>query len=256
MRFTLAAFLFGLALSVGAQTIVLEPVADTALFESQTEQLSNALGPHLFVGRIQSGEGRRSLVRFDLSDIPASATITDVSLTLTMDRTVFGPFNIDVLPVTMPWGEGTSDSGDPGGMGAPATAGDATWDFSIFPGTSWNNPGGDFGSLSAQTIVDDTGDYTWSGPAMVADVEGWIANPATNFGWMLFGNDGAGTGTAKRFLSREGLAGPRLVITGTGLNPPPPPPPIEPVAVPAFGPLAGVFLCLLVIVAAWRRVWA
>ena len=256
MRYTVAAFLLGFVSAVGAQTIVLEPVADTALFESQSEQLSNALGPYLYVGRIQSGEGRRSLVRFDLSGIPASATITDASVTLTMDRTVFGPLNIDLLPVTMPWGEGTSDSGDPGGMGAPATAGDATWDFSIFPGTAWNTAGGDFASLSAQTIVDDPGEYTWSGPNVVADVEGWIANPATNLGWILLGNDGAGTGTAKRFSSREGLASPRLVITGTGLNPAPPPPPIEPVAVPAFGPLASIVLCLLLIVAVWRRVWA
>jgi hypothetical protein len=36
----------------------------------------------------------------------------------------------------------------------------------------------------------------------VADVQGWLTNPSTNFGWIIIGNEG-GTGTSKRFDSRE-----------------------------------------------------
>lgn len=254
MKSFLANLLLVAAFGVNSETLMLEPVADTSLFEDSTQQLSNAKGPYLFVGRIQSGEGRRSLLRFDLSDIPASATISDAALTLSMNKTVSGPLNIDLLPVTRPWGEGDSNSGDPGGMGAPATMGDASWDFSAFPDTMWDDPGGDFGTLSALVSVDDVGQYTWSGPGLVADIENWIANPSSNFGWMLLGNDGSGVGTAKRFSSREDseMVRPTLVITGMGLVPPPPPP-AGAMAVPALGITGGALLCLLIVVLVWRR---
>jgi len=37
---------------------------------------------------------------------------------------------------------------------------------------------------------------------MVADVQGWLDQPATNFGWILIGNEAAPT-TTKRFDTRE-----------------------------------------------------
>jgi hypothetical protein len=39
-------------------------------------------------------------------------------------------------------------------------------------------------------------------PEMVADVQAWVSNPETNFGWMLIGNDNL-IFTARRFGSRE-----------------------------------------------------
>jgi hypothetical protein len=37
---------------------------------------------------------------------------------------------------------------------------------------------------------------------MVADVQGWLDDPSSNFGWLLVGNEGE-NGTAKRFDSKE-----------------------------------------------------
>ena len=37
---------------------------------------------------------------------------------------------------------------------------------------------------------------------MVADVQSWLDNPSTNFGWLLVGNE-ALSETSKRFDSRE-----------------------------------------------------
>jgi hypothetical protein len=37
---------------------------------------------------------------------------------------------------------------------------------------------------------------------MVIDVQSWVNNPATNFGWILIGNESVSR-TSKRFDSRE-----------------------------------------------------
>jgi hypothetical protein len=37
---------------------------------------------------------------------------------------------------------------------------------------------------------------------MATDVQGWIADPASNFGWILIGDEGQ-DGTAKMFASGE-----------------------------------------------------
>lgn len=69
--------------------------------------------------------------------------------------------------------------------------------------TPWTNAGGDFAAVpSATARVADVGGYRWgSTPAMVADVEAWIASPETDFGWLLEGDES--TVSAKRFDTRE-----------------------------------------------------
>ena len=50
---------------------------------------------------------------------------------------------------------------------------------------------------------------------IVADVQDWLDNPATNFGWILVGNEADPT-TARRFESREAASigtRPRLVVS-------------------------------------------
>ena len=37
---------------------------------------------------------------------------------------------------------------------------------------------------------------------MLADVQGWLDDPSTNFGWLLLGNE-SGTRTTKRFDSKD-----------------------------------------------------
>ena len=47
---------------------------------------------------------------------------------------------------------------------------------------------------------------------MVADVQGWLDNPASNFGWLMLGDESTNL-TAKRFDTRESTSPPVLAIT-------------------------------------------
>lgn len=176
---------------------------DNSLYESATGALSNGAGPTFFVGRTNAGVLRRGLLRFDLSGVPAGATINLVTLSLNMSMTSAGAVNVSAFRLASDWGEGTSDAGASGGMGAASTIGDATWIHTFFNASSWNTAGGDFAALaSATTSVGAVGGYTWTSAQMLADVQGWIASPSSNFGWMLLGDE-VNNNTTKRFDTRE-----------------------------------------------------
>ena len=51
-------------------------------------------------------------------------------------------------------------------------------------------------------MVGDTAFYTWSTPQMVNDVQAWLDNSSSNFGWIILGDENKAS-TAKRFNSRE-----------------------------------------------------
>ena len=93
--------------------------------------------------------------------------------------------------------------------------GDATWRHRLFDAELWASPGGDFvAEPSGSVDVGGSRSYTWpSSAGMVADVQSWLDDPASNHGWMLKGNEGRNQ-TAKRFGSREnGTAGNRPQLT-------------------------------------------
>src|SRR5207247_9985452 len=89
---------------------------------------------------------RRGLIAFDVAgSVPAGSTITSAQLQLSMSLTIAGPIDVSLHRALADWGQGTSFStAGGGGMGAPATPGDATWTLRFFPATPWTNPGGDF----------------------------------------------------------------------------------------------------------------
>jgi hypothetical protein len=150
------------------------------------------------------GAIRRALVRFDLSSIPAGSTITSARLILNMSRSIrAGQETHQLRRLLGDWGEGTSHAAGEEGGGAPSTTNDATWVHRFFNTANWQNQGGDFSAtVSASLAVGGDGRYTWESPQMVTDVQGWFTNPATNFGWILLGNETAQS-TAKRFDTRE-----------------------------------------------------
>src|SRR5262249_14293077 len=43
---------------------------------------------------------------------------------------------------------------------------------------------------------------TWSSAGLVSDVQGWVHNPTTNFGWMIVGDETT-NGTSRLFVSSE-----------------------------------------------------
>ena len=191
----------------GQEPQILQAIKDNTLIENSTGELSNAMGSSFFVGRTnQNSESiRRGLIAFDFGDkIPAGSTVTEVKLTLNLERTPSGNESIELHRVLADWGEGNSST--KGGRGAPATEGDATWIHTFYDTDLWSEPGGDFASeISAKEMVGDVGTYIWnsdSNPAMVEDVQEWLDSPSSNFGWLLLGNETA-SGTVKAFTSRH-----------------------------------------------------
>lgn len=199
------------------QTIELLPSKDNTLFESGNGGVSNAKGIHVFTGNTAAGSLRRALLAFDIaSQIPPGSRITSVTLTLRLSQTISGAEPATLHGVTADWGESTSNAGGSrDGTGDLAEPGDATWIHTFRPDRFWSTPGGDFTPApDATTPVGASGSFTWdSSPAMIARVQSWLDQPATNFGWLLIGNE-ARTSTAKRFSSREATSAsrPKLIV--------------------------------------------
>jgi hypothetical protein len=196
---------------VRAAQITLEPVKDNTLYEPRNAAsfTSNGAGEHFFAGRVDD-EGnaklRRGLLAFDIAgNIPAGATITQVTLTLNVSRArQSGTESFSLHPLLLDWGEGASDAPSNEGEGTTPEAGDVTWNHTFYDTDFWTTPGGDFTpTASATQTVNGVGAYTWgSTPTLVSDVQTWLDAPAGNFGWLVRGNE-AGVTTSKRFDSRE-----------------------------------------------------
>ena len=188
-----------------AETQIIPASKDNTLIENATGELSNGVGPVFFVGRTnQSSDSiRRGLISFDVSQaIPSGSAITEVQLTLSLERTAGGKEFIELHRVLSDWGEGNSKT--KGGRGVSATTDDATWIHTFYDTDLWSQPGGDFSAdISAKALVGSEGSYIWgSTPEMVADVQLWLDSPDKNFGWLLLGNEKS-SGTAKAFVSRH-----------------------------------------------------
>ncbi|MGD9724586.1 MAG: DNRLRE domain-containing protein [Pirellulales bacterium] len=221
------AFFLGRTERATAAVVNLAPNKDNTLIQQTlpASQLSNGQGD-IFVGRTnQDGQGpatisiRRGLLAFDVaSSVPAGSVVTAVTLTMRDVMGLNGDPTVELHRVSQDWGEGSSFQN--GGMGAAAQTGDATWLYRFFnvadPTSSpaWTTPGGDFSAaVSASSIIsDDLGSgqlFSWTSAQMVVDVQGWLDNPASNFGWLLFGNEAQGQ-TAKRLNSGESTIPPNL----------------------------------------------
>lgn len=187
-----------------ADVAFLQAVADNTLYQVTDGSVSNGKGATFFAGTTLQGNSlRRGLIRFDLSGLPADAEITATRLTLHMSRSISLSQPVSLHRASAAWGEGNSNAPGEEGAGDVAAAGDATWLHQFYSTTFWQNAGGDYEAVASSTkSVNGNGFYTWSGPGMVADAQGWLNNGASNFGWFVIGEEGL-SGTAKRFDSRE-----------------------------------------------------
>jgi hypothetical protein len=213
----IAAALISFEASLASAGIVnINPSKDNTLYEydSLEGDRSNALGFHFFAGETGMNELRRGVLAFDIAgSIPPGSTITAVSLSVNMSRTPTSTaYVMELHKLLADWGEGTSVATGGEGDGAPATPNDATWRHRFFDTIFWSAQGGDFSAtVSASQMVGVVGQYTWSSAQMVADVQGWLDNPASNFGWLMLGDETA-IATAKRFDTRESASPPMLTI--------------------------------------------
>lgn len=208
-RFLLAMGLLLSARLTYADVVALEPVADATLFQPSAgnPETADSQGPHLFIGRIAQGTRRRVLLRFDLSALPAGATINSAQLELSVSRTISGVVDVNLHRVVGAWSEGSADAGTPGGQGTTPGNGDPTWSLRAFPATAWTNLGGDHdAAVSGSFALDGEGRYLVPASAgMLADLAGWQADAASNHGWMLLSNETQTPPTAKRLESAEAV---------------------------------------------------
>ncbi len=121
-----------------------------------------------------------------------------------MSRTTSGDAGVALHLVLADWQEGAADAGGNEGSGADADQGDVTWTQRVFKSLDWNAPGGDFSNqASATATIGGIGSYTWDSTSqLVSDVQGWLDNPTTNFGWLVLGDESKSQ-TTKRFASRD-----------------------------------------------------
>jgi hypothetical protein len=227
-----------------ADIININPIKDNTLYQyvPADGDLSNALGFHFFTGKTGMGELRRGVLAFDIAGtIPPGSTILGVTLGMNMSRTpVSTAYTIELHKLLADWGEGTSQATGEEGIGAPATPNDATWRHRFYDTIFWSAQGGDFSAtVSASQSVGVVGPYTWSSAQMVADVQGWLDNSVSNFGWLVLGDEKPIL-TAKRFDTRESASPPVLTIQYRPTGPRPTPTP-RPRPTPSSRPTPSAF---------------
>ncbi|MGD8874794.1 MAG: multicopper oxidase domain-containing protein, partial [Gammaproteobacteria bacterium] len=193
-------------LSAVAATTTVIPSQDNTVAQELPENSSGACDS-IFSGRIDDNTvvgARRALIQFDIAAaLPPGSVINSVTLSMPVTR---GSNHIDstftLHPNTAAWPEGTEGCGVRGGGQGELSTGGVTWN---------SMPG--FGAASASTLVNDTSP-SWSSATMASEVQGWLDNPATNYGWVLIGDE-TQTTTTRRFDSREGGTPPALLIDYT-----------------------------------------
>ena len=189
-------------------SVVLEAERDATIYEDGNGTNANGSGSYLFTGRSESQNGsaeRRALLVFPITDtIPQGSTITSVTLELTLSRTISGEQSVRLHRLLEDWSEGPSDPPGQEGGGTTAAAGDVTWIHREFSETLWTTSGASFAQSASATLqVANEGSYSYSStPELVADVQGWLEDASSNFGWVLV-VDSPASGSAKRFNSRE-----------------------------------------------------
>jgi hypothetical protein len=208
------AFLFGIGTpSASAVTINLFPVADTYIRDSAPTANFGAASPLLAGVALAGSPVQRCLFKFSLADLPSGATITSVNLQLIATAGPRENSNFDLNRVLNDW----TETG-------------ATWNERM-AGTPWGAPGSQAGtdfvanpSVTAplQPVLDPATTNDFSSPGMVADVQMWLDDPDTNFGWILHATGGQSS-SGRQVASRENASlRPVLTIDYTVSEPIPP----------------------------------
>lgn len=199
--------LAGVTSTVAADTLTVIADRDNTLFGPVEEDLSSGSSSAIYAGRIADQGGvnniRRAALHFDVSGLPAGATVSSAKVMITVTKTPpAAPTNLEfsLHRCEAEWGESTSNSA--GGAGAFAEIGDATWFFRFYPETPWSTPGGDFvATASGSTVINGNGGYEFVGSGLANDVQSWI-DGEQNDGWLMTASVSEEK-TVRKIASRE-----------------------------------------------------
>jgi hypothetical protein len=186
-----------------AVTVDLVAVTDASLRNNAPDMPSGDSNPLIVgVSKDPFTVTNRGVLKFDLSSIPTNATVIGASLRTTIYRSNTGPANYDLNRLLVDWSEY-----------------EVTWNHRN-ASTPWSVGGGltgvDYVTAPSVTAPVDEGDFGSSG--MVSDVQLWVRNAGTNYGWILMAT-GEALGTGKQLGSRESDFPPTLTVDYT-LTPP------------------------------------
>lgn len=224
MKLTTLPVLAGLilaAINAAAGVVSISPSQDTGIFDALPMRSFGA-SPNNIVGTTLGGNRGRVLLEFDIaSAIPAGSIINSVTLRLVDVSSPAGDFATNTFSIhrsLVDWNGGTN-------VGNTATTGDVTWDYRVFETIGWGSPGGADGvdyvsTLSAtnssfqKATTNGPGTNFWSSAGLVADVQSWLDNPGTNFGWFVISSGELSPRSARRFGMQENTAiGSRPLLT-------------------------------------------
>jgi hypothetical protein len=221
---SLTVLLLGVVPAAASVVVTLPASKDNAIFQDLPNN-SDGAGPEVYAGNNAAGNHRRGLMAFNTTSIPPGSTIVSVDLALTVTGIPGSPAPaaeaVELHRLLADWGEGSVIGGGGGGQGGPANVGDATWSDSFFTTTAWGVAGGTFAAgASAVQTIGGLGVYHWGSTAgMQSDVQAWVNNPSSNFGWLLHGDETINK-TARAFASRTpDLPGDAPVLTVTYIVP-------------------------------------
>ncbi len=200
---------------VRADLVQIFPSKDATLIGFKPDNSLGGAG-WFTAGTTQNGQTNRALLQFDIAAaVPTNAHIIGAQLNITVTRVPADAqtnSTFSLRRVLRDWGEGAGSPFGSPGQGVPAATGDATWNHR-FHGTTntWAIPGGAEGIDFSETIsgaaeIAETQATPYefqSTPQMVADLQSWLNDPATNFGWLLKSESETDHFTARGFGSRE-----------------------------------------------------
>src|SRR5262249_6248967 len=205
-QLVLMAVIFSVPLAASwcrAASLTVAPSADTYISQHFTGP--NGELPDMVIGSqatFSFGATNRGLIRFDVSSIPAGATITSVTLALTVTKSPTGPdSNFHLHRLLRAWDEEQS-----------------TWTIRLAPATPWNENGGtagvDYAAESSGSVhIFGVGGYVVpSSAGLVADVTTWVTDTNSNQGWLIKTEDETIMTTARRFGSRESFSAASLTV--------------------------------------------
>lgn len=119
----------------------------------------------------------RSLLRFDLGDIPIDATVTAATLSLWHPDTTGSALTVNVHRATSPWQEGTSTD---------QCTGDGTTWYESDGGVKWAQDGGDFDSSVAASLGIAAGQSAgWHAFDLTSLTQSWAHGDYPNDGLLL-----------------------------------------------------------------------
>ena len=174
------------------KTATIYATADASIFNStatpgQYNDYGNGGSDMLRVGNVKNNYVDRTLLSFDVSSIEGF-TVDSAKLSLTIAKGGTSILPISVYKLTESWTEGTTDEGClvtdactiPGIL---ITGADVSWSHATFNTAAWSTSGGTFASTASATSSKDFSLY--EGQGITDDVKAWVANSASNFGWIL-----------------------------------------------------------------------